>query len=253
MIKLINFSKYYDSQLVLQDVNLEISKGSIFGLIGPNGSGKTTMIKSILDQTNYKGQILINNIPNNEFINDRNKEIVYLPENLFVYEYLTGYEFINFCIDLKDCKIDNRKEKIDLLLELFELKEAKNKLIHYYSLGMKRKISIITSLVQNPLLLILDEPVSGVDAKSIVILKKLLVSLSQGGCTIFITSHIIDFISNICDHVVILHNKTIACNEKNFSGNKNELDKIYIEIIGKNVDTSIENFVSLKTIGSGKE
>jgi ABC-2 type transport system ATP-binding protein len=245
MLKLINIHKSYGENIVLENLNLEIHEGALFGLIGPNGAGKTTLLNLILNKLEFQGEILINEIPNSKYLKEHRNKIVYVSDNPFVYDFLTGAEFVNFILDMQKIPFEMVKEKVKLLFDLFELNDFKNQIIRYYSLGMKRKLILISALVQSPKILILDEPVSGIDAKGIIIIKKLLKSLSKNGTTIIFTTHILDLIENLCDSIAILYNKNIAFCEKLSKIEKNELEKIYLNLIGREVSSSINIFEKL--------
>ncbi len=245
MIEFVNLTKSYTSKKVLENLNFKISEGSLFGLIGENGAGKTTLINSILGKLDFEGEILIQGISNFEFLEKNRNEILFVPDTPFAYEFLTGFEFVRFVLEMQKVSLESVSKKLELLFELFELADYQNKLIQTYSLGMKRKITLISALLQNPKILILDEPVSGLDAKSIIIFKKLLKSLSQNGSTIIFTTHILDLIENLCDSVAILHNQQIAYSNQNFSLEKSELEIIYLDLIGKNEDENLKKFEEL--------
>lgn len=245
MIEFVNLTKNYTSKNVLDNLNFKISEGSLFGLIGENGAGKTTLINSVLGKLDFEGKILIQGVSNFDFLKKNRNEILFVPDTPFTYEFLTGFEFVRFVLEMQKIPLESVAEKLELLFELFELTDYQNKLIQTYSLGMKRKITLISALLQNPKILILDEPVSGLDAKSIIIFKKLLKSLSQNGSTIIFTTHILDLIENLCDSVAILHNQKIAYSNQNFSLEKSELEKIYLDLIGKNEDENLKKFEEL--------
>ncbi len=242
MLKLINIYKSYEKNNVLENISLEIKKGTLFGLIGPNGAGKTTLISLILNKLEFKGNILIKGVPNYEYLKKNRNKIVYLPENPFLYDFLTGIEFIRFILEMQKIPYKNVAENVRLLLYLFELDYFKNQLIHNYSLGMKRKIALISVLIQSPEILILDEPVAGVDAKGIIILKRLLKSISQKGTTVIFTTHILDLITNLCKCIAILNNKKVTFYDNISKMGKDEIEKIYLNLIGGEIDTSINKF-----------
>ena len=205
MVNLIDIKKSYDTHNILNGININIKQGDVFGIIGINGVGKTTLLKIILNKTNFEGRVLIDGIPNYTYLKNNSNKIVYLPDTSFLYDFLTGIEFIMFIMDMQKIPFNKVKNKVDLLFKLFDLTDSKNQIIKEYSLGMKRKLSLITVLIQSPNILILDEPVTGVDIRSLIIFKKLLEKLSKNGTTIILTTHIIDLIENMCNSVAILH------------------------------------------------
>jgi len=242
MLQLYNINKKYGSVEVLRNLNLNIPKGELLGLIGPNGAGKTTLLNLILFNLDFKGKIFIEDTPNFEYLKTHRDSIVYLPEEVFVYNFLTGLEFVNFILDLQNISFKKVEDKIILLFELFELTKYKNQLILNYSLGMKRKITLIAALVQSPKLMLLDEPVFGVDARSIIVFKKLLKYLSKTGVTIVLSTHIIDLIKNLCDSVAILFDKHIVVYERLEKIRINEIENKYLDLVGCDVESLINEF-----------
>ncbi len=245
MLKLININKQYGSQEVLKNLHLKIQKGELLGLIGPNGAGKTTLFNCILSNLDYQGKILINEMLNSDYLKINRNRIVYLPEELFIYNFLTGMEFVNFILNMHNISFRKVENKILLLFELFDLIDYKNRLIKYYSFGMKRKVSLIAALVQRPEVMLLDEPVFGVDARSIIVFKRLLKQLSQKGVTIIMSTHVIDVIKNLCDSVAILYDKHIVVYEKLHKIGINEIERKYLELVGSNIDSLINEFESI--------
>lgn len=243
MLNIKNLTKYFGQIKVLENINIKIEKGSVAGLLGPNGAGKTTLENIIMNTLKFNGEILIDGIPNDEFLKKRRNNILYLPDNPFLYEFLTGKEFIRFVMDMQKIQFNDVEEKVNILIELFNLNDYKNHLIKKYSHGMKRKIALISILVQSPQILLLDEPVSGLDTMSILALKKLLKRMAGEGSTIFFSTHILDLVENLCDTIVILHNKRVTINDKVNKMNKNEIEKLYLDIVGKEIDETINKFL----------
>lgn len=200
-IKISNLTKRFDGNEVLKNINLEIYENEILGILGPNGSGKSTLMKLILGMIKpNNGKIEVYN-----YVSFRNpieikKIIGYVPEDIRLYEFLTGYEFLNFVADIYEIK---EREKIEEYLKVFELEEKKHELISSYSLGMKRKISIISALLHKPKILLLDEPLNGLDPKSARILKDLIIEMKKEKA-IVISTHILEIAQALCDRVIIL-------------------------------------------------
>ncbi|MDP8314127.1 MAG: ABC transporter ATP-binding protein [Candidatus Celaenobacter antarcticus] len=245
MLQLLNINKKYGSVEVLKQLNLTIPKGELLGLIGPNGAGKTTLMNLILSNLDFEGKILIEDQPNYEYLKTYRDSVVYIPEKLFVYDFLTGLEFVSFILDLHNISSKKIEDKIRILFELFDLTSYKNQLILNYSFGMKRKITLIAALVQHPKLMLLDEPVFGVDARGIIVFKKLLRHLAQTGVTIVLSTHIIDIIKNLCDSAAILYDKNIVLYEKLDKVSTNEIENKYLDLVGCDVDSLITEFESL--------
>ncbi len=245
MLEIKNLSKSYKKLKVLENINIEVPHGILLGIIGPNGAGKTTLLNLIMSNLDFSGEILIDKLPNNEYIEKYRDNILYLPDRVFVYGFLTGIEFIKFILDLKKIPFVKVKKKVELLLKLFNLEEHSNYLIKEYSHGMKQKIALISVLVQSPKFLLLDEPVSGLDTMSLIALKKLLISLSRNGTTIIFTTHILDFAENLCDSIIVLNDKQATKIDGINRMSKKEIEKRFLQIVGNEINADIEEFVSI--------
>lgn len=245
MLRMRHIYMSYGNNLILENLSLDIERGSIFGLIGPNGAGKTTLVNLVLNNPNFEGEIFIDEIPNYEYLKKHRNQVVYVPENTYVYDYLTGIEFLHFILEMQRIPLSNVEEKVELLFSLFGLDGYKNKIIRDFSYGMKRTVVLISALVQTPKLLILDEPVAGIDVKSIIVIKKLLRSLSKAGTTIIITTHILDLVENLSDSIAILYQKKIVFHDRVVNIGKNEIENLYLGIIGDKIDTSIKKYENL--------
>ncbi|MCP5063099.1 MAG: ABC transporter ATP-binding protein [Ignavibacteriae bacterium] len=236
MLEIKKLTKFYGQTKVLENINLNIDKGLIVGLLGANGAGKTTLQNTIMNTVEFDGEVLIDGIANDEFLNKHRNKVLYLPDTPFLYEFLTGIEFVKFVLDMQKIQYNEVQEKVELLIKLFNLEDFKDHLIKEYSHGMKHKIALISILVQSPKILLLDEPVSGLDTMSIIALKKLLKSMANDGTTIIFSTHILDLVENLCDTIIILHdNNSTTHNEVN-KMNKSDIEKIYLDIVGNEID-----------------
>jgi ABC-2 type transport system ATP-binding protein len=245
MLTIKNLTKYYGNTKVFENINLKIERGLIVGLLGMNGSGKTTLQNIIMNKTDFSGKVLLDGIQNYDFIKKQNNNILYLPDNPFVYEFLTGLEFIKFILEMRKIKFDEVQQKVELLINLFNLENYKNRLIKEYSNGMKQKITIIPVLVLKPKILLLDEPVSGLDTTSIIVLKKLLNTIAEKGTTIIFSTHILDLVEDLCDEIITLNNN-IATLHKNIKNlDKNKLENLYLNTIADKLDSNIDQFKNL--------
>lgn len=237
-IKTTNLTKYYGSFPACININLEIPRGSIFAFIGPNGAGKTTTIKmltGILKPTS--GSILINDI---DILKEpvKAKQIMsYVPDRPFLYEKLTGREFLHMVKDIFTVKTDKFNELLKYYSEIFEFTKWLDELIENYSHGMKQKIIIISALVHDPEIIIMDEPLVGLDPKSSKILKNLIFELSQQNKTFFISTHILSLVEEICKDVAIINNGKVILSDKieNIKTQYSELnlEDLYLEITSK--------------------
>lgn len=202
-----NISKSYDDKQILDKLSMQINMGEIFGLIGLNGIGKTTLIKCILQLTHAdSGTATIFDIDASKDKSRHN--LAYLPEKFHPSKYLLGYEYLEMCLDYYGIKLDKIKAQEcakDLELDVDALKRR----ISSYSKGMGQKIGLIGAFLSERPLLILDEPMSGLDPKARIALKKKLNKYKDAGNTIFFSSHILADIDEICDRVAIIHDAKI--------------------------------------------
>ncbi len=214
--------KFKTSKSVLDNINLQIKSGCIFGLAGLNGIGKTTIIKIILGLLKEdSGKISIFGVDNK---NSKSREYVcYLPERFYPSQYLTGYEFLNLSLSFYGKKLD--KNKAILMAKKFFLEpQILDQVIKKYSKGMGQKLGLISCLLSEAELLILDEPMTGLDPSARVILKNELKEYAKSGKTVFFSSHILDDIEEICDKIAVLHDGKIY-----FDGTSDEFMKKYNE------------------------
>lgn len=202
-----NVSKSYGKHNILDKVSLSLDEKEILGLVGLNGIGKTTLIKCILQLANAdSGEARFFGIQSIE--NASRMNVAYLPEKFFPSKHLTGFEYLELTLDYYGLKLDkNAAEECANDLELNT--KALSKRISSYSKGMGQKIGLIGAFLSNRPLLILDEPMSGLDPKARIALKKKLLSYRDEGNTIFFSSHILADIDEICDRVAIIHDTKI--------------------------------------------
>ncbi|MEW6686030.1 MAG: ABC transporter ATP-binding protein [Candidatus Edwardsbacteria bacterium] len=188
---------------VLNNLNLEVEEGEIFGFLGPNGAGKTTTIKILLNiiyPTSGKAWLFEKDVKEAEI----KKEVGFMPENPYFYEYLTAEEFLDFYGRLFGFSKKERQKKIEELLELVELKDVRDLPLRKFSRGMLQRIGIAQALMNNPKLVILDEPLSGLDPLGRKDIKDLILKLKKEGKTIFFSSHILPDAEMLCDRVGII-------------------------------------------------
>ena len=206
MIEIKNVShSYVKGKKIIDNMNLKIDDGIIFGFIGPNGAGKTTtieMITGILDVD--EGDIFIDNqsIISNPI--NAKKLFGFVPDTPDAFEKLTGIEYLNFIGDIYEVSSKNRKEIIEDLAKKFEIYDSLQDRIQSYSHGMKQKLLIISVLLYNPKNWILDEPMTGLDPKASYILKNLMKEHSQKGNTVFFSTHILEVAEKLCDRIAVI-------------------------------------------------
>ncbi|MEH2068472.1 MAG: ABC transporter ATP-binding protein [Nostoc sp.] len=203
----------------LKSCSLKVYKGETFGLLGPNGAGKTTLLKlllGIIRPTGGRGLLL------GKPLGDRNvkQHIGYLPENPYLYDYLTGWEFLQLAAGLFQIPKNVQRRRIPQLLELVGLSQAdaRKKLLRRYSKGMLQRVGMAQALINEPELVFLDEPMSGLDPVGRYQMREIILALKAAGKTIFFNSHILSEVEQICDRIAILAQGELIC-----SGSLNEL------------------------------
>lgn len=252
VLRINNLRKSYLNKEVLKGIDLEIHKGEIIGYIGPNGAGKSTTVKIILGLIDdYEGDIEIfgENIKENSI--EYKRKIGYVPEIAEVYDSLTAAEYMSFLGDIYDIEFNELEEKVMKLMKLFGIENAYSSRISSYSKGMKQKFLIICSMIHNPEIYFLDEPIGGLDANSVMIFKEILAKLAAKGKTIFYSSHIMEVVEKISNRIILLNDGFVAADgtfEELKKNNKegSSLESIFNDITGFNNHASIaEEFVSI--------
>jgi len=206
MIQLTNLTKWFGDVVAVHQLTLSISKGEIFGFIGPNGAGKTTtlrMMGGVLAPT--EGSVIIDGTPMVEKPEEAKRKIGYIPDRPFLYEKLTGMEFLRFTADLYGIEDGLFREKSEGLLKQFSLWDWANELIESYSHGMKQRLIISAALLHDPRVIVVDEPMVGLDPAGIRMVKDLFRNLSKGGTSIFMSTHTLAVAEDLCHRIGIIH------------------------------------------------
>jgi len=237
MIQLIDLTKSYGKLAAVNGLNLEVPAGQIFGFLGPNGAGKTTTIRvmmGILKATS--GRVLLDG---HDVVSEAQaaKAIAgFIPDRPFIYEKLTGGEFLRFVGKLHGLNSARLEERIAELLEHLELSSWKHELVEGYSHGMKQRLVVCAALIHQPRILIVDEPMVGMDPRGARTLKDLFRALAQDGVTIFLSTHSIDTAEEICHRIgIIRQGKLIACGsmaelQNQADGNHRNLESVFLEL-----------------------
>ena len=187
----------------VNDVSLTIMPGEVYGLIGPNGSGKSTTMKTLLGLlAPTAGNCYV--FGKNSMKTDSRQDIGFLPENPYFYKHLSGEETLRFYGKLCGLRGENLSQRIDKMLDLVSLQDARKRRIGGYSKGMLQRIGLAQALIHDPRLLILDEPTAGVDPLGSRMIRDLIVNLKERGVTVFLCSHLLEQVQEICDHVGII-------------------------------------------------
>jgi len=238
VLKLKNLSKTYSKGQIkaVDNINLEVKPGEIFGFLGPNGAGKTTTIKMIVGLLKPdEGNVYIDGIDVWENPLEAKKKISYVPDTPEVYDKLKGIEYLNFIADIYGVPKDIRQERIEKYLDIFELENAIGNIIGSYSHGMKQKLVLISALIHEPELFILDEPMVGLDPKSSFNLKEIMRQRCKEGKTVFFSTHVLEVAEKLCDRIAIINKgKIIALGTmdelRSAAEDKESLEKIFLEL-----------------------
>ncbi len=191
---------------VLHDVSFTLRRGEIVGLLGPNGAGKTTTIKILAGiLAPGAGTVSVRDLPLPERAVDVKQHIGYVPEAAVLFESLTGQEFLELSGRLHGVEESTLQARIATLLETFDLTSDRVARLDTYSKGMRQKILLAAALLHNPDLLLLDEPLSGLDVNAAIMIKDLLAALARDGKTVLYSSHVLDVVEKVCDRVLIIH------------------------------------------------
>lgn len=205
IIQTSSLKKEYSGTYVLKGIDLNIEPGQVLGYIGPNGAGKSTTIKiitGIIDE--FEGDVHVMGLDVRKDSIEVKKRIGYIPEQAALYDVLTPIEYLNFIGKLYQMGDEIIKTKSWELLRLFDLADKANNRMNTYSKGMRQKVLLISGLIHNPEIIFLDEPLSGLDANAVILVKEILNQLKQGGKTIFYSSHIMDVVEKISDRIIII-------------------------------------------------
>ena len=211
MIRLIHLTKQYGKFTAVDDIDLVVPSGELFGFLGPNGAGKTTtfrMIAGILRPTS--GTVEIGGIDVNRNPLDAKARLGFIPDRPFVYDKLTGGEFLRFAAALYGQQGPGVERRIDELLELFELSRWKDELTEAYSHGMRQKLIISGALVHRPEVIVVDEPMVGLDPRSARLLKDLFRQFVDRGGTVLMSTHTLEVAETMCDRIAIIHGGKIV-------------------------------------------
>lgn len=206
MIELKDLNKKYGNLLAVNNVNLIVPKGEIFGFIGPNGAGKTTtinMLGGILAPTS--GTVAICGINMEDHPEKAKSKIGFIPDRPYLYEKLTGMEFLRFTADLYGVDEDAFLRKAREKLEMFSLTDWSDELIESYSHGMKQRLVMAAALLHDPEVIIVDEPMVGLDPVAINLVKNLFQRLAKQGVTVFMSTHTLKVAEDVCDRIGIIH------------------------------------------------
>jgi ABC-2 type transport system ATP-binding protein len=237
MIQLRQVTKKYGDFLALDRLTVSAAAGEIFGFIGPNGAGKTTTIKimgGLLAPT--QGDVLIGGINMHEDPVAAKQMIGFIPDRPYLYEKLTGMEFLRFIADLYGVDEKSFFQKAEEKLDLFSLSEWPDELIESYSHGMKQRLIMAAALMHDPKVIIVDEPMVGLDPVAIKLVKNLFRKLAAGGVTVFMSTHTLQVAEDICDRIGVIHKGQLIASgttedlRREIGGGSADLEKVFFHL-----------------------
>ena len=235
MLRISHLTKTYGSKTAVSDLTLHIAPGEIYGFIGHNGAGKTTTLKACCGILPFdQGEILVDGISVKEDPLACKKRIAYIPDNPDLYEFLTGFQYLNFIADVFAIPKDERKRRIDQYAEVFSLTGDLGKPVSSYSHGMKQKLAILSALIHQPRLLMMDEPFVGLDPSASHQLKTIMRELCNQGCAIFFSTHVLEVAEKLCDKVAIIRGgKLVAAGSMEDVKGDASLEEVFLELAEK--------------------
>ena len=234
MLKIDHFTKTYGEKKAVDDLTLHIQRGEIYGFIGHNGAGKTTTLKSVAGIMQFdSGEILIDGTSIQRDPIGCKKKMAYIPDNPDLYEFMTGMQYLNFVGDIFAIPANRRKQRIQELADTFELTGDLNQPISAYSHGMKQKLAIISAWSQEPKLILMDEPVVGLDPKASHILKGMMREVCNQGGAISFSTHVLEVAEKLCDKVAIIKGgKLVRSGTMEEVKGDTSLESVFLELEG---------------------
>ena len=232
MLKIEHLTKVYGNKKAVDDLSLHIQKGEIYGFIGHNGAGKTTTIKSCCGILKFdSGEIYVDGVSIKDNPTACKAKIAYLPDNPDLYEYMTGIKYLNFIADIFGVSSADRQSRIHQYAEMFEITADLAQPISAYSHGMKQKLAIISALIHNPKLIIMDEPFVGLDPKASHLIKGIMRDICNDGGAIFFSTHVLEVAEKLCDKIAIIKGgKLIKCGTMEEVKGDESLETVFLEL-----------------------
>lgn len=238
MLKIEHLTKKYGDKAAVSDLSLNIRPGELFGFIGHNGAGKTTTLKSIAGILKFdEGNIWIGGDSILEDPVKCKKKIAYIPDNPDLYEFMTGIGYLNFVADIFGISADKRTALIKKYGDLFELTSSLAEPIGAYSHGMKQKLAVISALIHEPSLIIMDEPFVGLDPKASHLLKQIMREFCDKGGSIFFSTHVLEVAEKLCDKIAIISSgKIIKIGTMDEVRGDESLEDVFLELSSQKGD-----------------
>ena len=235
MLKIEHLTKAYGEKKAVDDLNLHIAPGEIYGFIGHNGAGKTTTLKSVAGILQFDvGEITIGGISIKENPLECKRRFAYIPDNPDLYDYMTGIKYLNFIADIFGVGANERQARIRKYADAFELTDDLAQPIAAYSHGMKQKLAIISAWLHQPKLILMDEPFVGLDPKASHLLKEMMRQVCDEGGTIFFSTHVLEVAEKLCDKVAIIKSgRLIRSGTMEEVKGDESLEDVFLELEGE--------------------
>lgn len=235
VISIRNLNKFYGSKQVLKNISIDILPGQVIGYIGPNGAGKSTTVKILVGLiSDFTGEVLVKDIDIKQNPLGVKSIIGYVPELAELYDVLTPNEFLSLMGSLYNLPKAVVEERSQRMLDAFGLAGNADQRMETFSKGMKQKVLITSGLLHNPDIIILDEPLSGLDANSVIIIKELLDKLAKSGKTIFYCSHMMDIVEKVSDRIILINDGEVVADgsfeELQQGGGNSSLEQIFAKL-----------------------
>ena len=232
MLKIEHLTKIYGDKRAVDDLDLCIEAGEIYGFIGHNGAGKTTTLKSVVGILPFdEGAITVDGVSIKDDPLGCKRKIAYIPDNPDLYDFMTGIQYLNFVADIFGVDAEKRQQRIRKYADAFELTESLGQSISAYSHGMKQKLAVISALIHEPKLVIMDEPFVGLDPKAAHLLKGFMRDICDRGGAIFFSTHVLEVAEKLCDKVAIIKNgKLIKCGTMEEVKGDASLETVFLEL-----------------------
>ena len=237
IIHIRNLEKSYGSKQVLKGINLEVYAGQVLGYIGPNGAGKSTTVKILCGLlSDYEGEVKVKGYDLKTDALKVKAMIGYVPELAELYDVLTPFEFLKLMGSLYNLDENVSVTRIERMMAAFGLDQQLNQRMETFSKGMKQKVLIASGLLHNPDIIILDEPLSGLDANSVIIIKDLISKLAKEGKTIFYCSHMMDVVEKVSDRIILINQGVVVADgsfrELQQQEGNTSLEQIFAQLTG---------------------
>ncbi len=239
MIEITNLTKHYGNITAISNINLSIPSGQFFGFLGPNGAGKTTTIKTIVGLLKpSSGTVKVDGFDVQKQPIQAKQAIGFIPDKPFIYEKLTGKEFLQFNAGLYQVEEHDVENRIAQLLATFELSDWADELVESYSHGMRQKLVMSAALIHQPKIIVVDEPMVGLDPKGARLIKKIFKDICVKGTTLFMSTHTLEIAEQLCDQIAIIQKGTIIAQgtieelRRISKTSMTKLEDIFLELTG---------------------